>query len=149
TSPPVFVNGKVSEATTALPKVPTLTTYVYVPAGATPGTRCVSVRVSVDPGGSVTLTGPTTGSRPTGPVTAAHAWTLWGCSVRFASVTVNWKAPPSGPMVMGPPTGSADTATAACAAAFRATPSASHRANANVAPSGKNSASVMRAVSSP
>src|SRR5690606_23462841 len=52
---PSFVKGKLADAATPPPKVPRRTWYVYVPAGAAPGTCCVSVRTTVAPAGSVTV----------------------------------------------------------------------------------------------
>src|SRR5690606_28633812 len=112
-APACFVNEKVLDAATVPGKAPRWTAYVYVPAGAAPGTRWRRLRVTVAPAGSVTVNGPITGSRLTGPVTALHASKVWGCPVVFVSVTVNWKLPPSGPITTGGLTGSAATATGA------------------------------------
>src|SRR5690606_7061146 len=119
TAPGSFVNTKLSLAVTTPPRVPTRTWYAYVPAGAFRGTRCRRVLATVAPGGTVTVIGPKTGSRSTGPVTAVQPWTVWGWSVVLVRRTRNWNEPPSGPMTTGPPTGSTETTTAAGGAPAR------------------------------
>jgi hypothetical protein len=65
--------------------------------------------VTEPPAGIVTVTGPSTGSRFTGPSTAVHACTVSGAAVAFVRMAVNSKLPPPGKMRMGGFTGTTET----------------------------------------